>query len=111
VCVRAVLVALLAVLVGRRGVLLRLVVLALLVVVSRLMVVMGGGVVMGGRLMVVLDGRMFLICHVRRLPEVSKRGASAVNAPMDHTIHINSTHPKCRIHGKVEPILGWLLPP
>src|SRR5437879_1050647 len=48
--VGAVLVALLAVLVGRRGVLLRLLVLAVLVMVGRLEMVMGGGMVPGGGL-------------------------------------------------------------
>jgi len=63
--IRAVLVTLLAVLEGRRGVLLRLFVLALLVVVGRLNVVMGGGLVLGGGLMVMIGGRVFLVCHVR----------------------------------------------
>ena len=65
---------LLAVRVGRSGVLFGLVVLAGFVVVGRLKVVMGGRVVFGGGLMVVIGGRVFLVRHGRQLPEVVKVG-------------------------------------
>jgi hypothetical protein len=54
-------VAMLTVFVGRRGVLLGLVVLAERVVMGRLEVVVGGSLVMGGSLVVMLDGRVLLL--------------------------------------------------
>jgi hypothetical protein len=72
--VDGVLVAVLAVLVRRGGVLLGLVVLAVLVVVGRLVVVMGGRRVVGRGLVVVLDGRVLLFGHLRRLPGLWKLG-------------------------------------
>jgi hypothetical protein len=74
VCVGGVLVGLFTVLEGRCGVLLGLIVLPDFVVVSRLKMVMGGSLVVGGGLMVVLGGRVFLVCHVRLLPEVVNVG-------------------------------------
>jgi hypothetical protein len=74
VSVGGVLVGLFAVLKGRCGVLLGLGVLPDCVVVSRRMMVMGGSVVVGGCLMVVLGGRVFLVCHVRLLPGVVNVG-------------------------------------
>ena len=79
--VGGVLVALLAVLVGRGGVLLRLFVLAMLVVVGGLEVVVGGGLVAGGRLVVVLGGRVRVLGgHDFRLPKLVKRRTSAGDA-------------------------------
>ncbi len=67
--IRAVLMPLLAVLVCRGGVLLRLVVLALLMMVGRLQVMVGGGLVLRRRLMVVLARGMLGVaghdCHPR----------------------------------------------
>ena len=56
-------VAMLTMLVSRRGVLPGLLVLPMRVMVGRLMVMVRGGVVVRGGLMVMLDGRMFLLCH------------------------------------------------
>jgi hypothetical protein len=74
VCVGGVLVGLFTVLKGRCGVLLGLIVLPDFVVVSRLIMVMSGSLVVGGGLMVVLGGRVFLVCHVRLLPGVVNVG-------------------------------------
>jgi hypothetical protein len=74
VCVGGVLVGLFTVLEGRCGVLLGHIVLPDFVVVSRLIMVMSGSLVVGGGLMVVLGGRVFLVCHVRLLPGVVNVG-------------------------------------
>ncbi len=61
---RAVLVPVLAVLVSRFGVFLRLLVLAKIVMMRGLMMMVGGGVVMSRGLMMMLTGRMLGgLCH------------------------------------------------
>ena len=55
--------AVFALLVRRRGVLPGLLVLPVRVMMGRLMVMVRGGVVVRGGLMVMLDGRMFRLCH------------------------------------------------
>jgi hypothetical protein len=55
--------SLLAMLVGRVGVILRLFVLAKIMMMGGLMMMMGCGVMMSGGLMMMLAGRMLGLCH------------------------------------------------
>ena len=60
---RCVLMSLLAMFVGRVGVILRLFVLAKIMMMGGLMMMMGCGVMMSGGLMMMLTGRMLGLCH------------------------------------------------
>jgi hypothetical protein len=60
---RCVLMSLLAMFVGRVGVILRLFVLAKIMMMGGLMMMMGRGVMMSGGLMMMLTGRMLGLCH------------------------------------------------
>ncbi len=77
----AVPIRILTMVVGRGGVLLRLVVVAMVVVMGRLVVVMGRGLVVRGGVVMMLAGNVFLfLCHVKFLLPNEVRDVSGQKA-------------------------------